>query len=182
MAIKLCHLSPELGPFLKFSFLNQSAKLNAYFYIVLRTTKGFPGGSVVRIRLQQWRRHGFQSMNQTISWGRNGNPLQHSCLENFTDRAACGLQSVGLQRAGHDLATEQPQQGMMKNWDIKSHFQNHTPSWNKLKHMKQWTTHSKLLIIPTKKSFNWKFSSLVIKLGTREKFKKEKEKNPGQPG
>ena len=47
-----------------------------------------------------------------------------------------GLQSVGLQRAGHDLATEQ--QGMMKNWYIKSHFQNYTPTWNnKLKHMKQ---------------------------------------------
>ena len=38
------------------------------------------------------------------SWGRSpggghGNPLQNSCLENLMDR---GLQSMGLQRVGHD--------------------------------------------------------------------------------
>ena len=32
----------------------------------------------------------------------NGNPLQYSCLENPMDREACGLQSTGLQRAGHN--------------------------------------------------------------------------------
>ena len=31
-----------------------------------------------------------------------GNPLQYSCLENSTDRGACGLQSTGSQRVGHD--------------------------------------------------------------------------------
>ena len=30
--------------------------------------------------------------------GRNGNPVQHSCLENPTDRGACGLESLGSQR------------------------------------------------------------------------------------
>ena len=30
----------------------------------------------------------------------NGNPLQYSCLENSMDRG--GLQSMGLQRVGHD--------------------------------------------------------------------------------
>ena len=35
----------------------------------------------------------------------NGNPLQYSCLGNPMDRGT--LQSMGLQRAGHDLATEQ---------------------------------------------------------------------------
>ena len=34
----------------------------------------------------------------------NGNPLQYSCLENPMDRG--GLQSMGSQRVGHDLATE----------------------------------------------------------------------------
>ena len=33
---------------------------------------------------------------------RNGNPLQYSCLENYMDKEPCGLQSMGLQRAGQD--------------------------------------------------------------------------------
>ena len=37
----------------------------------------------------------------------NGNPLQDFCLENLMDRAAGGLQSMGLQRVRHDLATKQ---------------------------------------------------------------------------
>ena len=32
----------------------------------------------------------------------NGIPLQYSCLENPMDRGACGLQSMGLHRVGHD--------------------------------------------------------------------------------
>ena len=32
----------------------------------------------------------------------NGNPLQCSCLENLMDRGACGLLSMGSQRARHD--------------------------------------------------------------------------------
>ena len=35
----------------------------------------------------------------------NGYPLQYPCLENPMDRA--GLQSLGPQRVGYDLATEQ---------------------------------------------------------------------------
>ena len=35
----------------------------------------------------------------------NGNPLQYSCLENPLDRGACGLQSMGLLRVGHDQGT-----------------------------------------------------------------------------
>ena len=34
--------------------------------------------------------------------GGNGNPLQHSCLENPMDRGAWRLHSMGLQRVGHD--------------------------------------------------------------------------------
>ena len=36
----------------------------------------------------------------------NSNPLQYSCLGNSMDRGAGGLQSMGLQRGGHDLATK----------------------------------------------------------------------------
>ena len=32
----------------------------------------------------------------------NGNPLQYSCLENPMDGEPSGLQSMGLQRVGHD--------------------------------------------------------------------------------
>ena len=32
----------------------------------------------------------------------NGTPLQYSCLENPMDKGACGLQSMGSQRVGHD--------------------------------------------------------------------------------
>ena len=40
----------------------------------------------------------------------NGNPLQCSCLEVSWTRSLVTLQSVGLQRVRHDLATKQPQQ------------------------------------------------------------------------
>jgi len=32
----------------------------------------------------------------------NGYPLQYSCLENSMDKKSGGLQSMGLQRVGHD--------------------------------------------------------------------------------
>ena len=39
----------------------------------------------------------------------DGNPLQYSCLGNPMDREAPGwLQSMGLQRIGHDLVTKPP--------------------------------------------------------------------------
>ena len=34
--------------------------------------------------------------------GGNGNPLQHSCLENPVDRGTWRLQSMGSQRVGND--------------------------------------------------------------------------------
>ena len=39
----------------------------------------------------------------------NDNPLQYSCLENLMGRGAWRLQSMGSQRAGHDLVTKQQQ-------------------------------------------------------------------------
>ena len=35
----------------------------------------------------------------------NGNPFQYSCLENSRTEQAGGLESMGLERVGHDLAT-----------------------------------------------------------------------------
>ena len=34
--------------------------------------------------------------------GGPGNLLPYSCMENPTDRGACGVQSTGSQRVGHD--------------------------------------------------------------------------------
>ena len=34
--------------------------------------------------------------------GGHSNPLQYSCLENPVDRVVGGLQSIGLQRVGHN--------------------------------------------------------------------------------
>ena len=36
-----------------------------------------------------------------------GNPLQYSCLENSWTEEPGGLQSMWLQRVGHDLVTQQ---------------------------------------------------------------------------
>ena len=58
-----------------------------------------------------------EDMGSTPELGRfpgegNGNPLQYSCLENHMDRRLNpgGLQSIGLQRVGHDLMTENSKQ------------------------------------------------------------------------
>ena len=40
----------------------------------------------------------------------NGNLLRYSCLGNPMDRGALGLQTMGLQRVGHNLETKQQQQ------------------------------------------------------------------------
>ena len=37
-------------------------------------------------------------------WEGHGNPLQYLCLKNPMDRAACGLQSMGLQRVRHNCS------------------------------------------------------------------------------
>ena len=46
--------------------------------------------------------------------GGNGNPLQCSCLENPTIEEPGGLQSVGLQKSGLDLVTQQQQHSMVE--------------------------------------------------------------------
>ena len=49
----------------------------------------------------------LRDMGLVPGWGRspgegNGNLLQYSCLEKTMDRGAWGLQSMGLQRVGHN--------------------------------------------------------------------------------
>ena len=67
----------------------------------------FPGGSVG----EESARNAGDPVS-VLGWGRfpgegNGNPLQYSCLENPMEEPG-GLQSMGSQRIGHDLATKLP--------------------------------------------------------------------------
>ena len=50
-------------------------------------------------------RHQFFDTQLSLSGEGNGNPLQYSCLENFTDWGAGRLQSMGSQRVGPDWVT-----------------------------------------------------------------------------
>ena len=46
---------------------------------------------------------GVPCLNLVGSLGEgNGTPLQYSCLENPMDGGACGLQSMGSLKVGHD--------------------------------------------------------------------------------
>ena len=63
---------------------------------------GFPGGSVVKSSPADAGDAGSIPGWGKFPGGGNGNPLQYSCLENPMDRGAGGLQSLGLQRVGHN--------------------------------------------------------------------------------
>ena len=68
-----------------------------YTYIHI-SILGFPGGSVVKKNLPA-NAGGTRHVGLILGLGRspvvgNGNPLQHSCLENFTDREFQGQASV----------------------------------------------------------------------------------------
>ena len=54
-------------------------------------------------------RHGFLPGLGSSPGEGNSNSLQYYCLQNFMDRGACGLQSMGLQRIRHNLVTKQQQ-------------------------------------------------------------------------
>ena len=55
---------------------------------------------------------------------RNGNPLQYSCLKNSMDREAWWTTVHGVERVGHDLATEQQQQQYVYpiQWNITQQY------------------------------------------------------------
>ena len=70
---------------------------------------GFPGSASSKEPACQCRRGSVLIPGLGISCGGgHGNPLQYSCLDNppWTEEPG-GLQSIGLQRAGHNLVTEQ---------------------------------------------------------------------------
>ena len=67
---------------------------------------GFPGGSEGRESACSAGDPGLIAGSGRYPGEAHGNPLQYSCLGNPMDRRAGGLQSMGLQRVGHDLATD----------------------------------------------------------------------------
>ena len=69
---------------------------------------GFPGGSEVKNLPVSAGDVGLIPGSGRSPGEGNGNLLQYSCLGNSMDRGAGGLQSMGLQRVGHDLATKLP--------------------------------------------------------------------------
>ena len=84
------------------------------YMIYVKYNMGVPGGSVVKNLPASAGDSGEEGL--IPGWGRstgkgNGNPLQYSCLENPADRGDCwATQFTGLQRVGHNWATEQQQQ------------------------------------------------------------------------
>ena len=63
---------------------------------------GFPGGSEVKVSASSVGDLGLIPGSGRSPGEGNGNPLQYSCLENPMDGEAGRLQSMGLQRVGHD--------------------------------------------------------------------------------
>ena len=80
------------------------------FYIIIKdylATLGFLGATCVKesgCQCRRRKRSGFHPWVGKIPG--NGNPLLYSCLENPVTEERGGLQSMGLQRGGHDQASE----------------------------------------------------------------------------
>ena len=93
----------ENGPLLSFSYISPAPNTG-----LLSTPSmcllGFSGGSVVKNLPANAGDEGLISGWERSPGEGNGNPLQYSCLGNPTEPGR--LQSIGLQRVGHDLATE----------------------------------------------------------------------------
>ena len=67
----------------------------------------FPGGTSGKesaCQYRKYKRHKFDPWVGKIPWRRN--PCQYSCLENPTDRGLWWVQSMWLQRLGHNWASE----------------------------------------------------------------------------
>ena len=80
------------------SFLSMSYRIS-FGYV---WKKCFPGGSVGKESTCNAEDAGSISGSGRSPGGGHGNPLQYSCLENSQTEEPGGLQSIGLQRVGHD--------------------------------------------------------------------------------
>ena len=71
--------------------------------------QGFPGDSDDEESASSERDLGLIPGSRRYHGEGRGYPLHYSCLENFMDREACGLQSMGSQRVGYDWQTNTQQ-------------------------------------------------------------------------
>ena len=72
----------------------------------------FPGGAMVKnlpVKAGDAGDSGLIPGSGRSPGGRNGNPLQYSCLENPMDRGDWQATVHGVTRVGHNLATKPPQ-------------------------------------------------------------------------
>ena len=77
--------------------------------MVIQAPQSFSGGSVVKNLPANAGGMGWIPGLVRFPGEGNGNPLQYSCLGAPIDRESGGLQSMGSQRVGHNLATKQQQ-------------------------------------------------------------------------
>ena len=82
-----------------------------------RTLKGLPWWLSGKEPTYQGRRCGFDPWSGRYPEEGNGNPLQYSCLEIPWTEESGWLQSMGLQRVRHGLASKQQQQEGFKRGD-----------------------------------------------------------------
>ena len=115
---------------LKFTWNCQEPQL-ARASLVAQSVKNLP------TRQETWVR--FLGLGR-VPEGRNGNPLQYSCLENPMDREARQATVHGVTRVGHELATKPPppttSQNALKKEEILCRGCSH-PSTSKLTAEKQ---------------------------------------------
>ena len=81
---------------------SEENETKVYIYTLTVIVIDFPHSSDGRESIYNTRHPGLiPGLGRSLGEG-NGNPLQHSSLENSMDRGACRLQSMGSQRVGHD--------------------------------------------------------------------------------
>ena len=96
---------------LQYNFLKikiNKLKVKKWIYVNAQLIWGFPGGSVVKNPHANEGELGLILRSGRSPGGRNGNPLQYSCVGNSMGRGAW-WGSPGLQRVEEGLATEQQQ-------------------------------------------------------------------------
>ena len=76
--------------------------LSVLFWEPVWSEYGFPGGSAGKEFACDAGDLGLIPGSGRSPGEGNGYPLQYSCRENSMDTGACGLQSMGSQRVGHE--------------------------------------------------------------------------------
>ena len=104
ISVSMCTTLGTQGP------RNHSLFCCFFYKITFLCPLGFPGGSEVKKKkiCPQWGRLVFNPWVGKIPREENGNPLQHSCVENSMDRGAWWATVHGVVRDAHSLMTTPP--------------------------------------------------------------------------